>query len=484
MMDDYEPITREIKNKKGEVTGTEVVETPEEQQVKAINKIKKERYDYANDPEGRYVPTDYSDSEPDDLMKKVVYEITKSGSWFSQQGWNFSEINEFIRERYNDWYYGNYITQEEQQELTRQRDEAEQEQLQASSDIDIANDTLTQIKQVFETTFDEQAKKEIQNRVKNQEIEIKRLNGIYEAKKDVVDSINSKLNTLVDGIVMRFDSSYSSIIPKIVGREWLGAWRDMRQKRKVLASWGLNPENVSLARRELATEMAEVELKVSNLEREQSTKFEQFQREYAESMTLAPTIDEMVEKFASINEDFLGEKARLECFEIDKTPTVEELPELKVIEQEEDDFEEEVIEREEEEIEGDDEAEIEALKDEFWDKLYDYLEENNIEVDEELMVDFIDNKWSEKLSHSKNIDVYLKYAKIGETKIDKEPKIEESKINSYLDAIEGYEILMEINENEEQQEEYLSEIDGYLILMELEGADESLIEEIKTKFEL
>ena len=472
---DFEPIIREIKNKKGEVTGTEVVETPEEQQVKAINKIKKERYDYANDPEGRYVPTDYSDSEPDDLMKKVVYEITKSGSWFSQQGWNFSEINQFINERYNDWYYGNYITQEEQQELTRQRDEAEQEQLQASSDIDIANDTLTQIKQVFETTFDEQAKKEIQNRVKNQEIEIKRLNGIYEAKKDVVDSINSKLNTLVDGIVMRFDSSYSSIIPKIVAREWLGAWRDMRQKRKVLASWGLNPENVSLARRELATEMAEVELKVSNLEREKSTKFEQFQREYAESMTLAPTIDEMVEKFASMNEDFLGEKARLECFEIDKTPTVEELPEIKVIE-EEDDFEEE--------IEGDDEAEIEVLKDEFWDKLYDYLEENNIEVDEESMVDFIDNKWSEKLSHSKNIDVYLKYAKIGETKIDKEPKIEESKINSYLDAIEGYEILMEINENEEQQEEYLSEIDGYLILMELEGADESLIEEIKTKFEL
>ena len=179
--------------------------------------------------------------------------------------------------------------------------------------------------------------------------------------------------------------------------------------------------------------------------------------------------------------------------EEDKEYTFEELsPEAKInaldemrdINVEYTEWHQPVVDDFEEEIEGDDEAEIEALKDEFWDKLYDYLEENNIEVDEELMVDFIDNKWSEKLSHSKNIDVYLKYAKIGETKIDKEPKIEESKINSYLDAIEGYEILMEINENEEQQEEYLSEIDGYLILMELEGADESLIEEIKTKFEL
>jgi hypothetical protein len=484
METDFEPIVREIKNKKGEVTGTEVVETTEEQQVKAINKIKKERYDYANDPEGRYVPKDYSDVEPDDLMKKVVYEITKSGSWFIQQKDNYSIINEFIRERYNDWYYGNYITQEEQEELTRQRDEAEQEQLQASSDIDVANDRLEEIRQLFQTTFDENAKKEIQNRIKNQEIEIKRLDGIYQAKKDIVDSINSKLDNLVNGVVMRFDSSFDSIIPKDVAREWLGAWRDMRQKRKVLASWGLNPENVSVARRELSSEMSEVELKLSNLEREKSTKFEQFQREYEESMTIAPTIDEMVESFASINADFLGEKARLECFDIDKTPTVEELPEIEVIE-EDDDFEEEVIEREEEEIEGEDESDIEALKDDFWDKLWDYLEANNLEVDEDLMVAFIDEKWSEKLNDDKNINAYLKYIETSEAEEEEEPEKElDSKIDEYLSDIEGYEILLELNSDEKQREEYLDDINGYLILMELEGADESLIEEIKTKFEL
>lgn len=484
METDFEPIVREIKNKKGEVTGTEVVETPEEQQVKAINKIKKERYDFANDPDGRYIPEDYSDKEPDDLMKKVVYEITKSGSWFSQQTWNFSKINSFIQERYNDWYYGNYITQEEQEELTRQRDEAEQEQLQASSDIDVANDRLDEIKQVLETTFNEEAKKEVQNRIKNQEIEIKRLNGIYQAKKDIVDSINSKLNYLVDGIVMRFDSSYSSIIPKIVAREWLGAWRDMRQKRKVLESWGLDPENVSVARRELADEISEVELRFSNLERERATKFEQFQREYEESMTLAPTIDEMVERFASINPDFLGEEARLECFEIDKTPTVEELPEVEVVEEDEfeDDFEEEVIE-------GEEEVDIEALKDEFWDKLWDYLEENNLEVDEDIMVDFIDEKWSEKSNHSKNIQAYLKYAKIDiekpeAEKEEKEEAEELSKIDMYLEAIEGYEILLDINDNEKQREQYLTAIDGYLTLLELEDAEEETLEEIRTKFDL
>ena len=191
----------------------------------------------------------------------------------------------------------------------------------------------------------------------------------------------------------------------------------------------------------------------------------------------------MVESFASINADFLGEKARIECFEIDKTPTVEELPEIEVVE-EDDDFEEEVIEREEEVIEGEDESDIEGLKDDFWDKLWDYLETNNLEVDEDLMVAFIDEKWSEKLNDDKNIKAYLKYIETPEAEEEEPEKELDSKIDEYLSDIEGYEILLELNSDEKQREEYLDDINGYLILMELEGADESLIEEIKTKFEL
>ena len=95
---------------------------------------------------------------------------------------------------------------------------------------------------------------------------------------------------------------------------------------KIVQSWGLNADNIPQARTELTLELSALNDRKDNLDREKETKYEEFKAEYEAMQEEYPSIDEMVEQFASVNERFLGEKARLECFDSDKTPTVAEMP--------------------------------------------------------------------------------------------------------------------------------------------------------------
>ena len=477
---DFEDVIKETKDKKGKVIKTEVVETADEVQVKAVNKIKKDRYDYANDPEGRYIADDYADKTDEEIFKKAYREIGRNGSWFSENVYNFGEINQFIRDRYSDWYYGNFLTQEQQETISEQKRVAEEQQLSLGNQIDTTTEIIDVKENELKEAVSNQRKQFLQNEIRELQNEVNRLTQLYEQQKDLVESAEFKLDNLVNGTNLEFGTSSWTFVPKFVssGNGWLLAYRDMRQKRRVLESWNLDPENINTARIEIINEISVMENRLSNLEGEKSAKREQFQIEYDENRMISPSLEELVDQFASKNDYFLGEDARMECFEIDTTPTIDDLPDAEIVE---------------EEIQEVEDVDIEEKKDDFWYKVIDYHEENNIEEDEDLIVEFIDEKWSEKLSDAKNIKAYLKYADIKietpateteEEEIETEESELDGKIDEYLSDIEGYEILMSINDDDKQIEEYLSEIEGYLILMELEGADEKIIEELKNKFEL
>ena len=312
----------DIKDENGKVT-----QTADEQMVKAINKAKKDAYDYANDPDDRYVPKDYSDVDVDELAKKFRYECVGSNSWYERMyNDEIDKINAFAKERYADWTEGNWISVEEQEELTAKKQEAEQEQLTASNELEVSREVLERLRAEEREVENADALRDIREQILKINQKIKTLEQVYAIKKDVVDTADKRLNNLVNGIQLQFNKGWQSLISRTLANTWVGAWRDTKQKMKILQSWGLNADNIPQARTELTLELSELNDRKDNLDREKETKYEEFKAEYEAMQEEYPSIDEMVEQFASVNERFLGEKARLECFDSDKTPTVAEMP--------------------------------------------------------------------------------------------------------------------------------------------------------------
>lgn len=64
---------------------------------------------------------------------------------------------------------------------------------------------------------------------------------------------------------------------------------------------------------------------------------------------------------------------------------------------------------------------------------------------------------------------YIYQTDVKETKIPKKENKLSSKIKNYLDSIEGYEILIDMEDDSKKIESYKEEINGYEILLEIEG---------------
>ena len=541
---DFEDVIKETKDKKGKVIKTEVVETADELQVKAVNKIKKDRYDYANDPEDRYIAEDYADKTDEEIFKKAYREIGRNGSWFSENVYNFSEINQFIRNTYSDWYYGNFLTEEQQETISEQKRVAEEQQFSLGNQIDTTKEIIDVKENELKEAVSNQRKQFLQNEIRELQNEVNRLTQLYEQQKDLVESAEFKLDNLVNGTNLEFSTSSWTFVPKFIssGNGWLLAYRDMRQKRRVLESWNLDPENINTARIEVINEISVMENRLSNLEGEKSAKREQFKIEYEQNRLISPSLEELVDQFSSKNDYFLGEDARMECFEIDTTPTVDDLPDAEIVEEE---FEEEIeggvkiIDITEKQLDFlnyvnisdhstdgsglvawlQDDSDIFTQKqlntiakqlsklgvldytpDEIindrkisWVSINsDYQIEDsdvpdtgyrliNLTFEDEPIEDYYDENFVVGFDDE---DEEIETEEIETEEIETEESELDGKIDEYLSDIEGYEILLAIIDDDNQREEYLSEIEGYLILMELEGADENVIEELKNKFEL
>ena len=492
----YEDLYKEEKDKDGKVT-QKLVKDADTLMIEAISKIKKDAYDYKNDPDNRYekagikinVPNakgekdangivikeeilvPYNDLTADQTFAKVYASFKSDGFWEKNEDDDefVTRLNNYVRENHSDWYEGNWISEADVLELQEKKAQLEieyQPKIDAENDL---NELIERLKGelselLYTIDYENEGnsrvnidrKRDLEQRITLEENNLATLSNLTNIESGQINEINDKIEKLRGGVRMKFET-YGSSYTEDIDTTWRDAYKQLSKHLKVLQAMGVKSDSIPMARITITNRLSTIQQEVNELIDEKEIKIEQYREEQSANTETAPSVAERIVEFSNMNAEFVGLDSVINPIMIDTTPVVEDVPEQEV------------------EIEEED-LDIELLKDDFYEELYDYLEENNQDlIDEDIMVDFIEEKWSEDLSNAENIQEYLNFAQVEEIeediKQDDEPSTS-SKIQEYEEIIDAYNDLMELAEmddDKEKIEEYKEIIDAYNDLIELEN---------------
>jgi hypothetical protein len=381
---------------------------------KVKDKAKEDVYDFENDPEGRYKYLTYDEiGDGDDLLKMVNRYITNSDSFYSKLNYN-TELDEI----YRTWLRDNFPRSQE---------------------------------------------------------------GKYDLSKPEEEDIKNYVD-------------YQSSAPQINANKWKGAYRGFGKIKENLQILGIEFDDIPQAIDIINEEKERIKQELENVKQQLPIKLQEFTLAKEERMIVQPTIEQRVNEFSSLN--YILQET-VPTFAIDKAKTVEIpmeklpiKPSKKEIEQK---IEEAVIEDEivDEVVDTTGlidnlknglvvkfnfgkEKKLNKVKDLFYDNgeyvLYSALEKSNKDVVEDS---------EEIINESEVIDFYITHNdKISEEFYDDGTAQEEiisaetestSKAQMYNDLIEGYELALELESDEEKIKMYNALIEGYQLALELEN---------------
>jgi hypothetical protein len=390
---------------------------------KAKEKAKEDIYDFENDPESRYKYLTYDEiGDGDDLLKMVNRFISNSDSFYSKFDYN----NE-LRDIYAGWLERNFPRFQQ---------------------------------------------------------------GRYDLSKSEEDDVRNYVD-------------FQSRTPQDNANKWKGAYRGFNKVKENLQILGIEFEEIPQAIDLINEEKDRIKQELSNINQQFPIKLQEYIIAKEERLIIQPTIEQRVDEFAEFN--YILEEV-VPTLDMDKAKVVnasfEKLsiqPNIELIEKE---IEESVID--DEVIE---EIETTNLIDNLQNGLlirFDLGLVNNldsIKKGEKLIVDIfyengefiqynlVENKKGEVISEDENvlsesevISYYIaNFKKIKEQFYDEEeedevkikneiPKSTDvlSKTEMYTQLIEGYELSMEIEEDEEKVKLYKDLIEGYQLALELE----------------
>lgn len=390
---------------------------------KIKEKAKEDVYDFENDPEGRYRYLTYDEiGDGDDLLKKVNSFITNSDSVFNKM-----YVDE-KKEIYYTWLQANFPR-------------------------------------------------------------------FQEGKYDLSKPQEEDTRMYVD-----FDSN----MPNVNANKWKGAFRGFGKIKQNLQILGIEFEDIPQAIELIGSEKERIEQELENVKQLLPTKLQEFILAKEERMVIQPTIEQRVEEFSYYN-DILKEV--VPTFAIDKGKFVEVpterlsiKPSKKDVEQVKKDIEEAVIVEEKEIVSEIDTSDlIENIKKGLLvrfdfglkkkgKKVVDlFFEEGDLikfSAFENSNGDIVDEGEEQILNESELIQFYKKYydkiseqfyddgteEEVEEEIIPTETKIElASKSEMYNSLIEGYELSLEMESDEEKIKMYNDLIEGYQLALELEN---------------
>lgn len=389
---------------------------------KEKDKVKEDIYDFENDPEGRYKYLTYEEiGDGDDLLKMVNRYITNSDSYYSKLGYNVE-----LEEIYRGWLRNNFPRfQEGKYDLTKTEEE------------------------------------DVENRY-------------------------------VD---------YQSSAPQNNANRWKGAYRGFGKVKENLQILGIEFDDIPQAIDGINEEKARIEQELENINQELPTKLQEFILAKEERMIIQPTIDQRVDEFSSYNyilQEIVPtlpmDKAKAVEIPIEKLPIK---PSKKdIVKEVEKEVQEAIIVEEVEDL-VDTSNLIDNLKNglivrfnfgtkkgktEVVDIFYDDEEYITYTAYENSKGEIISDEES-TLTENQVIDFYIEhFNKIteefyddatGEEELEEQiipTKTEEvSKAEMYQNLIEGYELALELETDEQKIAMYNDLIEGYQLALELEN---------------
>lgn len=386
---------------------------------KVKEKAKEDVYDFENDPEGRYKYLTYDEiGDGDDLLKMVNRYITNSDSYYSRLGYN-TELEDI----YRNWLRNNFPR--------------------------------------FEA-------------------------GKYDLSKPEEEDYRNYVD-------------YQSSAPQANANKWKGAYRGFGKIKDNLQILGIEFDDIPQAIDGINEEKARIKQELENINQQVPIKLQEYILAKEERMIIQPTIQQRVDEFAEYNyilQETIPvlpiDKANFVEIPLEKLPIK---PSVKLIEKE---IEEAVIDEEvEDEILIDTTNLIDNLKNGMIvrfnfglnkkgnTKVVDIFEEDG----EYIVYTALENADGDIVSDDEDtmseqavIDFYIKNNdKISEEFYDDEVQDEEeiipstteiqeiSKLQMYNDLIEGYELALELESDEEKIQMYNDLIEGYQLAMELEN---------------
>jgi hypothetical protein len=382
---------------------------------KVKEKAKEDVYDFENDPEGRYKYLTYDEiGDGDDLLKMVNRYITNSDSFYSKLNYN-TELDEI----YRTWLRDNFPRFQE---------------------------------------------------------------GKYDLSKPEEEDVRNYVD-------------YQSTAPQVNANRWKGAYRGFGKIKDNLQILGIEFDDIPQAIDSINEEKERIKQELENIKQQLPIKLQEFTLAKEARMVVQPTIEQRVEEFSSMN--FILEET-VPTFAIDKAKTVEIpveklpiKPSKKDIEQK---IEEAVIEDEivDEVVDTSSlidnlknglivkfnfgkEQKLNKVKDLFYDNgefiLYSALEKYNKDVVEDS---------EEIINESEVIDFYIthndkiseEFYDDGTAEVDEIISTETestSKTQLYKDIIDGYELALELETDEEKIKMYNDLIEGYQLILEIEN---------------
>jgi hypothetical protein len=384
---------------------------------KVKEKAKEDVYDFENDPEGRYKYLTYDEiGDGDDLLKMVNRFVTNSDSYYKKFDYNVE-----LRDIYAGWLRDNFPR--------------------------------------FQ-------------------------NGKYDLS----------LPEEEDNIGRYFD--YQSSQPEQIANKWKGAYRSFGKVKENLQILGIEFDDIPQAIDGINEEKERIKQELENVKQQLPTKLQEFILAKEERMVIQPTIQQRVDEFAEMN-PILHEV--VVTLPMDKAKAVEIPTEKLPIKPSKKDIEKEIQEAviEEEVQEGivDTTDLISNLqnglvvrfnfgtkkgKTEVVDVFYDDEEYITYTAYENSKGEIISDEES-TFTEKQVIDFYIEhFDKISEEFYDDgtgeeevttaETEVEEvSKAQMYQDLIEGYELALELESDEEKIQMYNDLIEGYQLALELEN---------------
>jgi hypothetical protein len=426
---------QEVKRKINEVTNSDfydeldkdgnVIKDTTTLMIEAVAKVKKDSYDYQNDPDGRYVVINYDDTSDDELAKKLKYELSGVESWISKiNNWNShvdkTLLNSFIASEYPEYLEGKWISEVEAKKINDEITLLQEKVTELANNKSILDDEIDKLSNSDILDSDDVSLKE-KSLTEIAELESKKteLNISYIIQKEELSEKQSLYQALYGGVNRLNFDSYGFAVSKL-RNTWYDAWRDLKVKSRVLKGWGLNDKDVSKARIEVLSKLEKLNAEFDNLERLKDSMLVKFQQEFIDSRTTSPSVEDVISEFDKSNDYFLNGDDRLNTFKEDKTAILKEVPKQ--------DIKPKVSEGEEPKIED---AQI--------------------------------------IEKSEVIDTF----------VDKNDNDE--KIKRFYEEIDGYVMLADLVDTSEEIDAIFEKIDGYIDLLEIEGESEEKINELKKR---
>jgi hypothetical protein len=287
-----------------------------------VTKANKDSYDYVKDPEGRYVPIDFSSESDEEVIKRINNWITNSDSWWSKNDdyETITKLNEFISRKYPNAYEGKWVSDEELKSLNDALAKLDEEYDLSGNRIDAFTTEMNDIERKY--NYDSS---KYSNDSRYSQLE-KESQSLLEKRDDMrreITSIRSRIKSLDGGIEIKFNK-WGGIADE--ADNWKRAKIELDKLKDKLEILGIAVDDIQNAKQIIADRILQINVDIDSVVAKQPEMLKLFKQQESERKSTAPSVSERVSEFSSVNAEFLGADEQLVTFKEDVAPVAVDLP--------------------------------------------------------------------------------------------------------------------------------------------------------------